>query len=114
MQNEIRFLADEHIDLPAIKSLRARGTDIISLKEANLRGFPDDEILLFANKENRVIVTRDKDFLRLASSGTRHKGIIFLTKSLDTSNLIRELEKITILYKPQDVENSIFYIPLKQ
>ena len=113
MENKTRFLADEHVDIPAVTALKARGVDIISVEDANLRGCPDKDILALANKDQRVVVTRDKDFLRLART-ERHCGIIFLTRSLNVGDLIREIEKIIVIYKPKDLENAVFYIPLKK
>lgn len=71
-------------------------------------------MLEFARKESRDIVTRDKDFLRLAAQGESHEGIIFLTRSLRAGDIIRELEKIALLYEPQDIAHSVFYIPAKR
>lgn len=42
-----------------------------------------------------AIVTRDKDFLRLAKS-IPHNGIVYLTKQLNAGAIVRELEKETI------------------
>ncbi|MBI4020529.1 MAG: DUF5615 family PIN-like protein [Candidatus Aenigmarchaeota archaeon] len=112
MATEIRFLADEHIDLPAFQKLKLRGVDIISVIETNLRSSPDREILEFANKNGRAVITMDKDFIVLSSS-VPHKGIIFLTRRLDTGDIIREVEKLLLVYKPHEIANSVVYAPLR-
>lgn len=109
---ELKFFSDEHIDLPAVKSLQERGIDIVSVQELGLRGRPDEELIKLASKQRRCIITRDKDFLRLAKS-TDHKGIFFLTRQLDTGDIIREVEKLILLYNEKDMENSVIFIPLK-
>lgn len=107
---DIKFLADEHIKFSAVRGLASKGTDILPLNE---RGLSDLQIIRLAAEEGRVIVTMDKDFLRLASSGEKHKGIVFITHPVRTGEIIRELEKIALLYSSEDMENSIFYIPAK-
>ena len=109
----MKFLIDEHIALPIIRSLRAHNIDIISLQEIHLLGSPDRGILNFANREKRAVVTRDKDFTVLHSQGNTHQGIIFLTQPLTIGDLIRELFTIDLLYRQEDLENRILYIPLK-
>ncbi len=44
-----------------------------------LRGCPDDEVLRFAEKENRILITDDKDFGELIFRlGEPSKGVILL------------------------------------
>lgn len=109
---EIRFLADEHVNLSSVEGLRHKGVNIKSVLEINLRGVSDKDILNFASKEKLCIVTRDKDFTRLCKQ-TSHCGIIFMTKRLETGEIIQEVIKVSVSYKPQDLENAIIYIPLK-
>jgi len=108
----MRFLADEHIDKAVIVALKNR-LDIISLDEIGKKGIDDNEIVEFAKSDNRIVITMDSDFLRLHATGVRHKGIIFLTKLLDVGNIIREIEKISITYRSEDLENAVLYVPLK-
>ncbi len=74
---DVRFLIDEHIDHAIAMALKLRGLDVLIVADANLLGADDStEILPFALRENRVLVTRDADFLALDASGTPHAGIV--------------------------------------
>lgn len=109
---EIKFLADEHIDLDAVISLQKRGVAIVSINQTNLRGKSDSEIIEYAKKFQMAIVTRDKDFLGLAKS-IPHNGIVYLTKQLNAGAIVRELEKISLIYRNEDIVGQVVYMPLR-
>src|SRR3546814_742560 len=74
---DVRFLIDEHIDDAVGAALKLRGYDVLSLAEAGLLGADDEvQILPFALLENRVLVTRDSDFLTMHARGDSHSGIV--------------------------------------
>jgi len=106
---KIKFLTDEHIYIDIVDNLRSIGIDIKSVQDCGLTGKSDEEILQAAIRENRVLVTRDADFFKIAKK-TRHAGIIFLTKSMKIGELIRELQKIHLLYSSEEMMNGIVYL----
>lgn len=65
----------------------------------------------YCKGSNRVIVTSDADHLRLHEKGVEHAGIVYLTKPLDTSQLIREVQRVSIMF--ESIENGIVFIPMK-
>lgn len=72
----MRFVADEGVDLQIVKALRAKGHDVLYIAETN-SGESDDVILDFANTQNRILITRDKDFGELIFRESMvHSGII--------------------------------------
>ena len=74
---DVRFLIDEHIDHSIATALKLRGFDALIVADANLLGADDaKQILPYALQENRVLVTRDADFLALDANGEQHAGII--------------------------------------
>lgn len=73
----LRFHLDEHMPSAIASGLRRRGIDVTTTTEVGLRSHGDEDHLAFALRESRVIVTCDEDFLRLASSGAGHAGLIF-------------------------------------
>ncbi|MBI2659625.1 DUF5615 family PIN-like protein [Candidatus Woesearchaeota archaeon] len=107
----MKFLADENIDLPAVKALKRLGVDIVSIHDVEMRGYEDKEVLNYGEENERAVITQDSDLLRLHSKGAEHAGIIFLTEPLDTSRLIKEIQKIIMLF--DNLENTVIYIPLK-
>ena len=83
----IRFLADENIATSLVKSLRKNGFDVKDIKEEKLYGIADKEALEIAKKEDRIVITRDKDFANLLNFPLQHhKGVILLRFSNQAPN----------------------------
>lgn len=57
----MKFLANENIPLKSIEVLREKGFDVKSVSEL-FPGISDKEVLTFAKKEQRIILTFDKDY----------------------------------------------------
>lgn len=74
----MKFLTDENIAKTVLQALRAAQYDVLDVKEQKLFGAPDKQLLNLAVKENRVIITHDKDFASILLKQTKHYGIILL------------------------------------
>ena len=61
----MRFLANENMSGGVILGLRNLGHDVLSAKEL-MPSASDEEILAYAESQNRIVVTHDKDFGELA------------------------------------------------
>ena len=109
----MKFLADEHIELSVVTGLTLLGIDVISINEAGKRGSDDEEILSYAKKNDRIVITRDSDFVKLHSRGIKHAGIVFIPKFLEIGKLIEEIEKVSIIFELEHIRDSIIFIPLK-
>ena len=74
----MRFLADECCDTGLVASLRNDGHDVLYVFEEK-PGIPDDEVLLDAYNEGRILLTEDKDFGELVYRLKKpSKGIILI------------------------------------
>lgn len=74
----MRFLADEGVDISIVRKLRALGFDVFYVIE-EVRSLDDDELLQIAYSENRILITRDKDFGELVYRLNKlHTGIILI------------------------------------
>lgn len=74
-----KMLADENIHPKVVQLLRQRGCDIEDVFTAGLAQQPDDVILAEARKNDRIVLTHDRDFGRLAVLGRQpFQGIVFL------------------------------------
>jgi len=61
----VQILADENVAATVIRELREHGHDVLSVKES-MRAESDRAILVRAQREERLIVTHDKDFGEMA------------------------------------------------
>lgn len=64
----MRFLADECCPAPIVAALRAAGHDVVHALESHA-GFSDRQLVLLAEREDRIVITEDYDFGELAVRG---------------------------------------------
>jgi len=73
------LLTDENINTEIVQHLRKIGFDVFDIKEENLIGISDREILQKSLVQNRVIVTQDSDFGTLIfTENISFVGIVYL------------------------------------
>lgn len=109
----MKFIADEHIDVQAVEALRRIKIDIISVQELSMRGEKDKKLLEYAKDEKRVMITADTDFLKIAKI-MEHAGIIFITRPMLVGDILREIQKVFLIFVEGDFKNRVIFIPLKQ
>lgn len=74
----MRLLADEGVESRIVERLRADGHDVEYVAEL-APGITDDEVLVRANAEGRLLVTLDKDFGELVFRlGRISTGVVLL------------------------------------
>jgi hypothetical protein len=78
--------ANENFPLPVAVELRRLGHDVLTTSEAGKANIavPDEEVLAFANSEQRALLTLNRrHFVRLHQTNINHAGIIACTFDLD-------------------------------
>jgi predicted nuclease of predicted toxin-antitoxin system len=96
-----RFLFDEHVSVPACRSLRERGVDVVHVLEIGLKTALDPQVLDRAAAEGRILVTRNyADFTAqvsaYTSAGRSFPGVLFLPVSVpqgDVGAHVRAVER---------------------
>lgn len=58
-----RFLVDEDTDTRTVDELGERGFDAVTIAAAVGKGASDERVVEFANREDRILITADRDFL---------------------------------------------------
>ncbi len=110
MADRIRFHLDEHVDPAIATALRRAGIDVTTTNEAGLRTKDDEAHLQFGRAEDRVIVTRDQDFLRLGSGTLDHAGIVFFISNQSIREIIEGLILIYEVMLPVEMAKRIEYL----
>jgi predicted nuclease of predicted toxin-antitoxin system len=73
------LLADENIHEDTVHFLRLQGLQVQTIRERNLRGSSDRQIIDLAVSEKKVVLTHDADFGRIFYLSQEFQtGIIFL------------------------------------
>jgi len=71
------------------------GLDILWIPETNYRGISDDEVINLANRTERMILTRDSDYLKPSlRRGVRH-GVLYVAEPIRKDN-VRKIAENTI------------------
>jgi hypothetical protein len=80
--------ANENISEDCIVKLRQNGHDVLWIRES-APGSPDESVLERAHRENRVLITFDKDFGRLVfQRGARASHGVILFRILQGSSVV--------------------------
>ncbi|MEP6743853.1 MAG: DUF5615 family PIN-like protein [bacterium] len=71
-------MADESCDFGVVRALRAEGYDVLAVAEMMSRS-DDRKLIDFAAREERILITEDKDFGWLVHvAGAKSNGVIFI------------------------------------
>jgi predicted nuclease of predicted toxin-antitoxin system len=75
----VRFLADESCDFAVVRTLRAAGHDVLAVAEVSPRS-DDQDVMAFASRESRILLTEDKDFGQLVYANAQPSGGVILIR----------------------------------
>lgn len=79
-----RLYANENFPRQVVEVLRRLGHDVLTVQEADERATTDDDVLEFATRQDRAVVTINrKHFIRLHNTRTSHAGVIVCTVDLE-------------------------------
>jgi len=84
----MRFLADENVEKVVVDVLRARGFDVLYLRE-EFQSINDEDIIELANQEGCVLVTNDKDFGELVYLQQKVTEGIVLIRSRSEKGVVK-------------------------
>jgi predicted nuclease of predicted toxin-antitoxin system len=75
---QTRFLADESCDFAVTRQLRSEGHDVVAVTEIQQRSI-DSELMEMAYREDRILLTEDKDFGWLAFvAHAKNPGVVLI------------------------------------
>jgi predicted nuclease of predicted toxin-antitoxin system len=94
----LRFMADESCDFAVVRALRARGFDVLAVTESTRRSI-DSQLIEQAYREQRILLTEDKDFGWLVfASHADSAGVILIrfpgnARALLASTILRLVQE---------------------
>lgn len=107
---DLTFYADENISKAIISGIRRRGISIISTPEADNLGISDEEHFQYASKNQYVLLTRDDDFLKLASTADHHAGIAYARMGITVGQIISAILLVSETMDQNSIQNQIMYL----
>lgn len=90
------FYSNENFPLPVVSYLRQLGHDVLTIQEVGQadRAVPDEAVLSFSTKENRVLLTFNrKHFIKLHRDMPNYSGIIVCTFDSDFEALAKRIHQ---------------------
>jgi hypothetical protein len=106
----IRYFTDEHVAKAIASGLQKRGIDVLTIAEAGLLGTKDEDLLAFVREERRVIVTQDRDFLRIAAQEPDHPGVAYAPQGRSIGEMVRMLDLLARVSDAEEIQGRIEYI----
>lgn len=110
----ISFFLDEDVSILVGTLLRARGFEALTVRDANRRGFSDEEQLSFAAENGMTLFTHNRiDFERLytewLTAGKTHGGILIATRRLP-HELVRRALPLLDSVTSDEMVNQLRYL----
>ena len=108
----MKIFAKENLFEPIIDYLRSLGNDVLSIRDCGLSGISDDEVYEKACKENRVIITMDKDFTRIFRFPPERCGGIVVAKlyKRPVNETLAIFQKYYQSIKKEDIKGNLVII----
>lgn len=115
----MRLLLDAHISPAVAQGLAVEGIDVVCLRDwedGNYRHAPDDQVLMAAAAEGRVLVTFDRRSMQplvkeWAETGRHHAGVIVIDRKTirqnDIGGLIRAVRALVKAEGEQDWQDRL-------
>lgn len=110
MDERVRFYADEHVSGAVVQGLRLHGVDVLTTAEAGMIGASDEEQVVFAIAEGRVLYTQDADYLRLHRAGVTHAGIAYAKQGKPIGEVVRGLLLVYDLLDAKSMAGAVEFI----
>ena len=107
----MKFLIDQDVYAVTTKFLIDSGHDVIIVAQIGLAQASDEEILRVAQSENRILVTRDRDYGNLVFVRAIGTGVIYLRVLPKTVNSIHnELARVIQIYSEEELKGAFVVV----
>lgn len=109
----LQYYFDTHIAKVVANQLRAKGVDVVRCEEVGMAEASDEEHLVYASKEGRIMVSQDDDFLTLDADWQQqnrsHTGIMYEPQHLQGVAQISHIVQQLLFYNEAETGGAIDY-----
>ena len=107
----MKFLIDQDVYAVTAKFLIDAGHDVIVVSQIGLAQASDEEILTIGQSENRILVTRDRDYGNLVFVRAIGTGVIYLRVLPKTVNAVHnELKRVLETYSEVELRGAFVVV----
>jgi len=110
----MKFLLDQDVYAITERYIRGLGYDVVLAAEIGLSRADDEELLKEAQAQERIFVTRDRDYGHLVFVQGAGSGVIYLRMIPSTFDEVhKELKKVLSDYSPEDLSKAFVVVEAK-
>jgi predicted nuclease of predicted toxin-antitoxin system len=107
----MKLLLDQDVYGLTVRFLIEVGYDILTLAQLDMSQAPDEEVLKAAQSQNRILITRDRDYGNLIFVKGLGSGVIYLRMQPNTLAAVHsELLRVLELYAEADLIGSFVVV----
>ncbi len=107
----MRFLLDQDVYAGTARFLGNLGHDVVPVAQIGLSRADDEDLLKTAKEQDRIFITRDRDFGNLVFVKDLKAGILYLRMLPSTQNAVHaELEKVLRTYTEDELMKAFIVV----
>ena len=107
----VKFLLDQDVYALTARFLVDAGYDIVTAREIGMSRAKDEEILQVAQEQQRILITRDRDYGNLVFVKLAGSGVIYLRILLtNVSSIHQELNRVIETYSEKELSQSFIVV----
>lgn len=107
----MKLLLDQDVYAVTARFLDGLGQDVVPVAQLGLSQAEDKEILRVAQEQERVLVTRDRDFGNLVFVQALGAGVLYLRMLPSTQNAVHaELERVLTTYSEEELTKAFVVV----
>lgn len=113
----VQLSIDVQVPRGIVDALRARNVSVVTAQEDGYAEVDDAVLLARATALNRVLFTRDQDFLQICATWQREKisfaGLVYAHQLRVTiGRCVQDLALIAEVNEPEDLANRVEHLPI--
>ncbi|HKP51449.1 MAG TPA: DUF5615 family PIN-like protein [Chloroflexia bacterium] len=107
----MKFLLDQDVYGSTARFLLGLGHDVVPVSQIGYSEAEDIDLLLLAQQQGRILVTRDRDYGGLVFIGNIGTGVIYLRILPSTQDVVhQELQRVLQSYSEEELQGAFVVV----
>ena len=107
---ELSFLADEHVDRAFVTGLQANGFEVAVVGEDYPTGEDDVTLLDVCEEQDLVLLTNDRDFVRLGQQQPHPGVVIYTSQGVAVGDFVGAIRRIDDHFSPESMREQVVWL----
>lgn len=107
----MKFLADQDVYATTVRFLMSLGHDVVPVAQLGLAQATDQQLLTTAQRQSRILITRDRDYGGLVFVQGLQSGVVYLRILPSTQDSVHaELERVLATYAEAELASAFLVV----